>query len=345
MAAASIMVVLVTIIMMAMSNVISSWSRSAGQLQCYHEADVVYGIMQYDFESIVVRKNGRAWFQVAYPNDVGELTGTNYKENTALKPPEIMFFSPTNLRPKYEKTDVANRDYGDRNPIPGSVCAIKYQLSYKSPFKDGDSSPLINEKQPNAFYGLYRAVIDSRSTFLEALGTPQGDPENYEFAMSRFWDGTCTVIDEEGNYKRGVSLRSWVLSPENLISTNMVEFRVTFGVLYKRQGQIGYNESAYKMAYIPSGVPFTVGPKILMMGSAYEKGTGGGDVSVPPNEIGEGYLSSLEVSMTYVPDVIANEMRIAKEKGTMTQELFKDMILKHGVSVSRKLKFVAEPSE
>lgn len=353
MAASAIMTLIVLGVLIITTNILNTWSRASGQLQTYFDAAVVGSIIQEDFESIKIRKDGRAWLQVAYPQSVGLLTGEDDMDSVPLRPPEIMFYSPTMLRPRYTREHMqdATGDAATAVQIPGSICAIKYQLSLKSPFMDSSSNPADNESQYNAFYGLYRAVIDPKSTALEAMGsTIQGyttspDGEDFRDALAQnLWAGTCTIVDEEGVEQPGTDLKSWVLAPENLLVNSMVDFRVTFAVFYPNPDATpGSGENDYKLAYIPAGTPFTVGPRILTEG-AYEFVNGSRN-PVDPRLLEDGYLAFADFSMTLISDAGAKEIRALAMNDTLTQESFKRLVLAHGNTVVRRIQFMAEPGE
>ena len=166
MAASAIMTIIVLAVLSVTTNILNTWNRASGELKNKFDATVVGNILQDDFESVMIKRDGRAWFQVDYPDNVGVLSGSNYLDATPLKPPEIMFFSSTVLRPRYTRDQISTANQGDDTrskqavPIPGSVCAIKYQLAIKSPFMKSSSDSSANLTQYNAFFGLYRAVID-----------------------------------------------------------------------------------------------------------------------------------------------------------------------------------------
>ena len=107
MAASAIMTLIVLGVLIITTNILNTWSRASGQLQTYFDAAVVGSIIQEDFESIKIRKDGRAWLQVAYPQSVGLLTGEDDMDSVPLRPPEIMFYSPTMLRPRYTREHIA----------------------------------------------------------------------------------------------------------------------------------------------------------------------------------------------------------------------------------------------
>lgn len=355
MAASAIMTIIVLAVLSVTTNILNTWNRASGELKNKFDGTVVGNILQEDFESIVIKKDGRAWLQVDYPENVSVLSGTNYLDPTPLKPPEIMLFSSTVLRPRYTRDQISAANQSDDEhakqavPIPGTVCAIKYQLAVKSPFLNASSDSTGNENQYNAFFGLYRAVIDPRSTVLEAMGeTIQGfsiDPssEIYRYALSNnLWQKACTIIDEQGLEQPGQDLRGWTLSPENLLVMNVVDFRVTFGVFYKNPNK-GINEPLYKIAYIPPGTPFTVGPRILTQ-NAYGIGSGGGKYPVDTQLIEEGFLGFADFSMTFISDVGAKEMRSLMKSGNLSIEEFKRLVLLHGTTVTKRVQFISEPS-
>ena len=125
----------------------------------------------------------------------------------------------------------------------------------------------VNPSQYNAFYGLYRAVIDPKSTVLEAMGPEkQGtyETEDYRYALQmNLWGQRCTVIDENGVEQPMQDLRSWTLDPENLLAMNIVDFRVRFAISYDNPSYTpGANIPKKKIAYVPPGVGFAVGKKM-----------------------------------------------------------------------------------
>lgn len=348
-AASAIMSVIVLTVLFVTSAIINTWNRASGQLQTYFDSGVVMRIVQNDLESIHLQKDGGAWMQVAYPQNVGMLTGSEELEKVPLRPPEIMFYAPTALRPKYtrENLSAANADASTAVSIPGDVCAIKYQLCVKSPFMLGAGDDSSNESQYNAFYGFYRAVIDPRSTILEAIGpSKQGryEDETYQNALlANLWSQRCTIIDENGVEQAMQDLKTWTLSPENLLVMNVVDFRVRFAVLYDNPAYVpGSDLPEKRIAYIPPGVPFTVGQKIFVESSVYAYGSGGGREAVAPNEIENGKLAFADISMTFISDTGAKEMRALMKGGNLSAEKFKELVLAHGNTITRRVVFLSQ---
>ena len=352
MAASAIMTIIVLAVLNVTTNILKTWNSASGELKNKFDGSVICNILQEDFESAIFKKDGRAWFQIEYPETVSVLSGSNYMDNTPLKPPEIMFYSSTLVRPRYTRENMSAARQGNESyppvPIPGNVCAMKYQLAVKSPFMKSGSDPSVNEGQYNAFFGLYRAVVDSRSTVLEAMGDvvqgySKSDSESFKYALSNnLWTKACTIIDEQGVEQPGQDLKGWTLAPENLLAMNVVDFRITLGVFYKNPNS-GLNEPLYKIAYIPPGTAVTVGPKILA-DSAFSYGSGGGKSPVATNLIEDGFLGFADFSITLISDAGAKEMRALMKNGKMSVEDFKRLVLTHGHTVTRRVQFMAEPT-
>lgn len=355
MAASAIMTMIVIIVLGITTRVLSTWNRSSGQLKNYFDANVVATIIQEDLEGVKMKRDGRAWFEVSYPEDVGMLKGVDYKSTRPLRPPEIMFYSPTLLRPRYTRENLQTAISHNDNPpilIPGSVCAVKYSVVLKSPFLKSATSRAGNEKQINAFYGFYRAVIDPRSTALEATGKAvQGysadkSSESYKYALSQnLWNKICTIVNEEGLEKPGQDLKTWSADPENLLVQNIVDFRVSFGVLFPDRSS--EEVDAKRLAIIPPGVAFTVGRKIAFdtaTAKAFEFGGAGGTSEIDVRELEDGTLSFADVSMTFISEQGAKEMRSLIRTNKLTEEIFKDLVLNYGSTVTRRIHFI-EPMQ
>ena len=340
-AAASIMVVVLGAVLVAVSSVLRSWNESSGKIQGFYEGDSLADFIQQDLQSMIIKRDGRAWLQVSYPSNVGMLTATRLG-NIPIRPPQLMFFSPTYVRPRFDSEQQAVKS-SDRKPVAGSVCAVKYQMSYKSPFRKGMSSNDSIAGQPNAFYGLYRGVIDSKSTFEEALGEAQGSGDSVEFALQRFWNGSCSILNDRGYYEKGMDLKSWILSPENFIASNLVDFQITFAVMYPKKGEVKQNESPYEIAYIEPGTPFTVADRLYVDGKLYQRSSGGGKNYISANEAENGWLAFAELSLTFVSDLGAKEMRSLS--GENKQQHFKELRMKYGTTTTRKISFLVQPAE
>ncbi len=352
MAASAIMAIIVLGVLSVASNILKTYTKASGQLQNYFDANVVGNIIAEDLESAVIRRDGRAWLQVSYDDTVGMLKGTSYKGSEPLRPPKLMFYSSTSMRPMYTKENTSFDQNAKKESvlIPGNVCAVKYQLAVKSPFMKslGEAG---DEKQYNAFYGLYRAVVDSRSTALDNMGRVKqgfslgGSDESFKNSLQmNVWEGTSSVVDERGEEVSGVKLKNWSLAPENLLSMNVVDFRITFAVMYKNRRDVGQDAPRYRVAYVPAGADLTVGPTILA-DEAYEFSQSGGmmNVDTGSDEFKGGMLSFADVSITFVSDAGAREMRALMRGNRMTEDDFKRIVAQHGNTVVRRVRFMSQP--
>ena len=353
MAASAIMTIIVMAVLNVATNILKTWHRASGELKSKFDGSVVCNILQEDFESAVFKKDGRAWLQIDYPENVGVLSGENYLADVPLKPPEIMFYTSTLLRPRYTREQMSAAAHSGGNvqpvPIPGSVSAVKYQLAIKSPFMKAASDSSAGAGQYNAFFGLYRAVIDPRSTVVEAMGdyvqgySQNSASDNFKYALSNnLWTKSCTVISEQGVEMPGQDLKGWTLAPENLLAMNVVDFRVTLGVFYKNPNA-GANEPVYKVAYIPPGTPVAVGPRIIA-DNAFGYGSGGGRYPVDSSLYENGFLGFADFSITIISDEGAKEMRALMKSGSLSVEEYKRLVMLHGNTVTRRVQFMAEPT-
>lgn len=356
MAASAIMAIIVLGVLSVASNILKTYSRASGQLQNFFDANVIGNIITADLESISYKRDGNAWLEVKYPRDVGILRGKTFLDRAPLRPPEIMFYAATSLRPLYTKENtsfnIGNESAARQAMIPGSLCAIKYQVALKSPFMQSKGYA-NDEKQYNAFYGLYRAVIDSRSTILENMGndkqgyTPNPEVQTYRNALSmNVWGGTSSIVDERGEEVSGVHLDTWARAPENLLATNVVDFRITFAVMYENKNAATPDDPKYKIGYIPPGADFTVGPRILAE-QAYEISNSGGRMAIDAGseEFKNGFLSFADVSITIVSDEGARQIQALMRGNRLTDDEFLRIVAQHGNTIVRRVRFMAEPLE
>lgn len=224
-AATGIMVVIILLVLTLTTNVLSSWTRSSGQLQTNFEARVALDLLTSDIESMVIRNRPICWLQVSYHN-VGDATES----------PILFFFAPTLERPRYKRAS----EGANREDILGDVCAISYRLDYDNPFIDGAGAG----SEPMPVYGLYRSVVDAENTFNHALSITdfvgEDDDGNTTYGatgstLADYWSGQGT--DDAGNPidktvvgESGLpdTIDTWTLDAGNFLSQNVANFEVVF---------------------------------------------------------------------------------------------------------------------
>ncbi len=221
MAATGIMLVVILLVLSLTTNVLSSWTRSTGQLQTNFEARVAMDLLTSDLESMVVRNRNICWMQVE---------DNNLSVNEATVPSQILyFFAPTLERPREKGTS------NPKQPILGDVCAISYRQDFKNPFTGNTTGGT----PPPPVFGLYRTVIDSENTFNEALAIKEYDSDESNNTLSEYWSGNAydsddggldtNTIDEAGGTIDFVS-EDWITDASNFLSQNVAQFRLVFWV-------------------------------------------------------------------------------------------------------------------
>ncbi|WOO43388.1 prepilin-type N-terminal cleavage/methylation domain-containing protein [Rubellicoccus peritrichatus] len=217
MAATGIMLVIILLVLTLTTNVLSSWTRSSGQLSTNFEARVALDLLTSDLESVVIRNRPINWVQLDYQR-VEDIDDS----------PVLYFFAPALERPR-------KKENGD--DILGDVCAISYRLDFDNPFIAGQQNA---GNQPVPTYGLYRSVVDAENTFNHALSianikAPGSNTIRSNATLKAYWDGDAInsdgvgiaqeVIAENG---REANIRDWVLSSGNFLSQNVADFQVVF---------------------------------------------------------------------------------------------------------------------
>ncbi|MFI3290372.1 MAG: type II secretion system protein [Opitutales bacterium] len=341
MLAAGLMTIIFTVVLSIAANVLNNWNRTSGTVKAMAQANVMLKMIQEDFECLVLKQDGGAWLQVDYTDDVGMLTGDDIRDKKPLAPPEIIFYSAPLDRPRYTKQEMSSDAY-KRTPIAGSLCAMRYKVAVKSPFLESTGTETGDAAQTNAFYGFYRAIIDAQSTFEYALGEDiQGSTTvDVSNLLYNFWNrGSSQVLKEDG-YRSMENLKTWSLSPENLLTTNVVDFRVSFTVKYLKNDGDPYDKYAY--ATIPAGVPFTFSDRLYLEKNLYTRSSQDSSFiyNVSPTEVENSTLAYAEVSLTILTPKGEKEMRNLMGFGTLTQEKFREIVLENSVTVAKRISFV-----
>ncbi len=352
--AAGLMTIVFTIVLSIAANVLTTWNRTSGIIKATSQANTMLKMIQEDFECMVLKQDGGAWLQVAYPESVGMLTGSSYSTSdsnvTPLMPPEIMFYSTPIDRPRYTSDEISNDAYS-RTPISGSLCAMRYKLAVKSPFLYSSGNSSTDSQQYNAFYGFYRAIIDPQSTFETALGeTVQGNIysssvslQNIEDMLYSFWSsGSSKVLSESGT-RSTQSMKSWSLSPENLLETAVVDFKVTFTVKYiDPYSEELYDEYAY--ASIAPGTPFTLGDKLYIDKSLFTRSDSTGEIvyNVSAEDVENVSLAYVDVSVTILTSQGQRELGALMDSGRVDQATFKEIVTANSITVVKKISFMGD---
>ncbi len=240
--ATAIMVVIVLAVVTIASDTFKAYDRAVSDLSSQSEARSVLDAMENDFQTAVIRPDGRCWMEVVMP-DTPSIPGPKPQAVGNLSPsdhPIVMLFASPVDRPRWSPQSTA----GARVPLRGDVCAVAYRIGQRSPFDmPGELSQQI--------YGVYRTVIDPESTFNQALPIimrmpPPPEPQVPGSPWS-YWTGTARrvpnysandvagafedriLIDEKANFKKGDTAQPcWTLHDNNFVGSNVVAMNLIF---------------------------------------------------------------------------------------------------------------------
>lgn len=234
-----IMVVIVLAVVTVASDTFRAYDRAVSDLSTQSEARSVLDSMENDFQTAVIRPDGRCWMEVVLPSGpsapmAAGLTNVPPAPGN-LRPsdsPVVMLFSSPSDRPRWSPERVG----GVRQPLRGDVCAVAYRIGHRSPF---DMPGELIQR----VYGVYRTMIDPESTFTEALpvildrsaATPR-QPWDY-------WSGgvprrvpNYAASDTGGQFQTKELITAsvtatppcWTLDDQNFIGTNVVAMNLIF---------------------------------------------------------------------------------------------------------------------
>jgi len=235
MVATAIMLVIVLAVVTIAADTFKAYDRAVADLTTQSEARGALDALENDFQTAVIRPDGRCWMEVILP---GATTPTGVPKAVGnLQPvdhPIVMLFSAPPDRPRW--SPVATNP---RTAFKGDVCAVAYRIGQRSPF-DAPGDPI------QQVYGIYRTIIDPEATFRDALPiifsstpTTPTSPWNYwngarlvpNYSVSATSGGfqTRNLIDQ-GLVQTGgaTSNYCWTLDDQNFIASNVVSMHLTF---------------------------------------------------------------------------------------------------------------------
>jgi prepilin-type N-terminal cleavage/methylation domain-containing protein len=232
--ATAIMVIIVLAVVTIASDTFKAYDRVVANLTTQSEARSVLDAMEGDFQTAVMRRDGRCWMEVILPGG----SGSNMPAGTAalgdLQPedqPIVMLFASPLDRPRWVPTAS-----GTRTALKGDVCAVAYRFGQSSPF----DSPGEKIQQ---IYGVYRTIIDSENTYANALrlilsSVPLSSSSGTKIYPFDYWGAsqtfhnynTATPNDSRVlmNFNYSSSTPSWTLDQSNMIGSNIVAMNLIF---------------------------------------------------------------------------------------------------------------------
>ena len=127
MVAAVIMIMIILAVVQIASDSFRAYDRSVADLATQSEARGVLDAMENDFQTAVIRPDGRCWMEIVtpgtsgFPAVVGNLAGIDH--------PIVLLFSAPTDRPR--RSPVATTP---PTTLKGDVCAVAYRIGQRSPF-------------------------------------------------------------------------------------------------------------------------------------------------------------------------------------------------------------------
>ena len=156
MVSTAIMVIIVLTVVTIASDTMRVYDRAVADLSTQSEARGVLDALENDFSTAVLRADGHCWMEIVVPGstDVTGAPGPVGNLQSADHPMLMLFAAPPD-RPRWTPG-------AGRTALRGDVSAIAYRIGQRSPFDaPGDTIQQV--------YGVYRTIIDSEDTFVDAL--------------------------------------------------------------------------------------------------------------------------------------------------------------------------------
>ena len=233
MVSTAIMIVIVLAVVTIASDTFKAYDRAVADLTTQSEARGVLDAMEGDFQSAMIRPDGRCWLEVILPGSakapttpVSAVTKANIGDIQSVDQPIIMLFASPPDRPRWAPTASS-----PRTALKGDVCAIAYRIGQSSPF-DAPGDPI------QQVYGVYRTIIDPENTFKEAIPQIMTSTAAVPISPWDYWSGVRSfanysdiksdkrvLIDFDQSKK---PTPCWTLDQSNFIASNVVAMNFTF---------------------------------------------------------------------------------------------------------------------
>jgi len=234
MVSTAIMIVIVLAVVTIASDTFKAYDRAVADLTTQSEARGVLDAMEGDFQSAMIRPDGRCWMEVTIPGNAKSVPGATTTKSIigdvqAVDQPIIMLFASPPDRPRWAPSTTS-----PRVALKGDVCAIAYRIGQSSPF----DAPGQAVQQ---VYGVYRTIIDPENTFKEAIPLIMTSTAANPISPWDYWNGTSGTKRSFANYSdikadsralidftQNASTPCWTLDQSNFIASNVVAMNFTF---------------------------------------------------------------------------------------------------------------------
>jgi prepilin-type N-terminal cleavage/methylation domain-containing protein len=216
--ATAIMVLIVSLVMMVLTQVMSGWSRASEDLATSEKASKIFHLVAQDLETAVFRSDGNQWLSLTSETPAGS-------PSTDAQMSRLIFYTTPELR----QTKDAGQSGAAGQNIPGDTCAVEYRVIYADPFGSSSSTQKT--------FQLHRVVVDSASTFLGVNKQPlMGISQAGGSAAPTLWQTFDTIVDKTDQpissqitMGQGKSLNINIYGAKNknsILEDNVVQFSV-----------------------------------------------------------------------------------------------------------------------
>ena len=179
--ATAIMSLIISLVMVILTQVMTAWNRSTDNLTFSTNARFVFDTITQDLQGCILRSDGNQWLSLTTDNPP---TGANIP---AAADSRLIFFTST---PMHLAKDSSTPGAVGKT-IAGDICAVEYRVVYADPF---GTPPAPGATTTTNTFSLHRVVIDPVSTFYGISGTPIIGL-NYNTHPSNLADAFNSVVD------------------------------------------------------------------------------------------------------------------------------------------------------
>jgi prepilin-type N-terminal cleavage/methylation domain-containing protein len=223
----AIMVIIVLTVVTIASDTLRFYDSAVADLSTQSEARGALDAMENDFSTAMLRSDGRCWMEIIVPGST-DVTGVPPAVGNlqAVDHPIVMLFGAPPDRPRWTPG-------AGRTALRGDVCAISYRIGQRSPFDSpGDKIQQV--------YGVYRTIIDSENTFVDALPLILNSNIDAPKSPWDYWSGSHRFANysktPNPDYDTRALINSsnisvspcWTMDENNFIASNVVAMNIVF---------------------------------------------------------------------------------------------------------------------
>jgi prepilin-type N-terminal cleavage/methylation domain-containing protein len=278
MVAMAITTLIVTILVSITAISLDTWTRNRSEVRAARQAKSMADTMAKDLEALVTRRGTNIEWISATTEDVK--SDGNQPNIASPNAADVIFYSAP--------TDRYDGDLSAKTSV-GDVSCVGYQLKYQDPIKSQGGSKLPT-------FVFYRLLVNPDETF-EKLLTKSSTTSGAGVSTA---SGLKDIFDS--------AFSSEMDKNENFVCENIFQYTITLNVLVTKSASTG-------SAAAPVNVPITLGnsgstaKKFSLIGSSIETDYTPTSSNVSADELKNGILTSVEVSLTVLTDFGVDQMR------------------------------------